>query len=275
MSAKILASGCVPAGAPARFLTASSSRLGGRADITLLLPPVELVRRPVSLMIVMHGLFGSHWNWLALGGLGDLAHYMWRQGVLPPLVIALPSDGLRGDGTGYLPTHDGDYESWILEDVPAAVANDTRLTDPSAPILLAGNSMGGYGALRMAAEHPHRVVAASAHSPITRFETLARYSKALPRPSRTPPRLGDILGPDSPPFRFDCGSGDELLGEVRALHDQLVSRGVAHGYEERPGGHDWMYWSGAIAQSLRFFADILRGTAPPTGTSGRADIPSV
>lgn len=270
----MLAAGFVPAGVAARFLTVSSSRLGGRADITLLLPPVELVRRPASLMIVMHGLFGSHWNWLALGGLGDLAHEMWRQGALPPLVIALPSDGLRGDGTGYLPTHDGDYERWILEDVPAAVADDTRLTDPSAPILLAGNSMGGYGALRMAAEHPGRVVAASAHSPITRFETLACYSKALPRPSRTPPRLGDILGPDSPPFRFDCGTGDELLGEVRALHDQLASRGIAHGYEERQGGHDWAYWGAAIAQSLRFFAGILHRKAPPTGTSGRAEVPS-
>ena len=169
MSAKVLAAGCVPAGAPARFLTASSSRLGGRADITLLLPPVELVRRPVSLMIVMHGLFGSHWNWLALGGLGDLAHDMWRQGVLPPLVIALPSDGLRGDGTGYLPTHDGDYESWILEDVPAAVADDTRLTDPSAPILLAGNSMGGRISIEVGLRYPERVKSLALLCPAVAF----------------------------------------------------------------------------------------------------------
>jgi S-formylglutathione hydrolase FrmB len=62
-----------------------------------------------------------------------------------------------------------------------------------------------------------------------------------------------------PPLRFDCGRGDDLLQANRDLHEALCARGVDHTYEEFPGAHEWPYWEAHLADTLRFFARILRG----------------
>jgi enterochelin esterase-like enzyme len=38
------------------------------------------------------------------------------------------------------------------------------------------------------------------------------------------------------------------------LHQQLTEHGIAHEYEEFPGGHEWPYWERHLADSLSFFA---------------------
>jgi enterochelin esterase-like enzyme len=57
-----------------------------------------------------------------------------------------------------------------------------------------------------------------------------------------------------PRIRFDCGTKDQLLPANRALHQAMASAGVAHTYEELPGGHDWEYWKANLQRSLMFFA---------------------
>ena len=59
-----------------------------------------------------------------------------------------------------------------------------------------------------------------------------------------------------PPVRFDCGTGDVLLPQNRALNEALSAEGIPHHYEEFPGAHDWAYWRTHLADSLRFFARI-------------------
>ncbi len=49
-------------------------------------------------------------------------------------------------------------------------------------------------------------------------------------------------------------TADPLLEANRALHDGLTRAGVAHVYEEFPGGHEWGYWETDLADTLRFFA---------------------
>jgi putative tributyrin esterase len=62
-----------------------------------------------------------------------------------------------------------------------------------------------------------------------------------------------------PPLRIDCGLEDGLLDANRALHAALAKAAVGHLYAERPGGHDWAYWTRALEDTLTFFGEVLQG----------------
>jgi S-formylglutathione hydrolase FrmB len=171
----------------------------------------------------------------------------------------MPSDGLWGTGSGYVPHADADYERWIVEEVPAAAALlDDRITG-SSPLTIAGLSMGGFGALRLGAKYPDRFRAISAHSALTTLGRLAEATgdrlDALPgfgQPEGAALHWLEVNAERLPPLRFDCGMDDPLLPGNRALHAALEARGIEHQYEEFAGGHDWLYWRLHLADSLRF-----------------------
>ena len=54
-----------------------------------------------------------------------------------------------------------------------------------------------------------------------------------------------------PPWRFDCGTEDYMLEESQQLHRELEAEGIAHTYQEFPGGHTWEYWEKHIEDTLR------------------------
>jgi enterochelin esterase-like enzyme len=245
-----------------RFVTVKSAALGRRADVSVFVPPGG--SSPLPLVVLLHGVNGSHWSWALHGGVHLTAARLIETGELPPVAIAMPSDGLWGDGSGYVPHLDADYERWIVDEVPLAAAQaDDRITERS-PVFLAGLSMGGFGALRLGAKYAARFAGISAHSAVT---TIARLRESVEEPLEELPAFGMADGTALhwmeahkarlPPLRFDCGTGDGLLTGNRALHAALDARGIEHVYEEFPGGHDWPYWKLHVADSLRFFAALL------------------
>ena len=278
-----------------RFVTVKSPSLGQRADLTLFVPPQAQGRGQVPVVILLHGIYGSHWAWALKGGAHRTAARMITAGELPPMVLAMPSDGLWGDGSGYVPhvregealrlsmavLHDEvepigasgggpgtnrapDFERWIVEEVPAAVHRVATCTSPDSPLFIAGLSMGGFGALRLGAKYPGRFRAVSGHSSATRAEQLqgaveegvSSYSPA--EEDRSVLAAMRQHRAELPPVRFDCGTEDFLLKANRELHAELDAAGIPHLYQEFPGGHDWPYWETHLADSLTFFGSVLK-----------------
>ncbi len=245
------------------FLTVKSAALRGRADMTLFVPAQARALRDVPLVILLHGAHGSHWNWSITGGAHRTAQRLIGQGQIPPHVLAMPSDGLWGDGSGYLPHAGQDFEKWIVEDVPLAARAAAACLSADSPLFLCGLSMGGFGALRIGAKYPARYRGLSAHSSITHFDQMKTYVEE--DASRAGAQVEDYSVLETmlrqraalPPFRFDCGTGDPLLKFNRQLHQDLDVHGIAHGYAEFPGGHDWIYWAAHVEDSLRFFGETL------------------
>lgn len=245
-----------------RHVTVKSASLRGRGDITLWVPPD---REPVGMVLLLHGVYGSHWAWALKGGAHRTADRMVSLGEIPPLVLAMPSDGLWGDGSGYVPHAEQDFERWIVDDVPAAVRRAVPALGERAPRFITGLSMGGYGALRLACRYPDRFVAASGHSSITRFEQLAMFVEEPLEAYGTGSEPRDVLETALanrdrlPRLRFDCGTEDLLIEPNRDLHRALEAAGIAHVYEEFSGGHEWSYWETHLVETLRFFGRALTG----------------
>lgn len=187
-----------------------------------------------------------------------------NEGKLPPMVIAMPSDGLWGDGSAYLPHNEKNFESWIAEDIPELVQQLVPAVTNESPVCISGLSMGGFGALRIGAKYGKKFSAIAAHSAITSLsqmglfveEELVNYKQGDEVEEdvlKTMLRYRDTL----PPVYFDCGKHDLLISYNRELHRQLDEHRIIHTYKEFTGEHQWQYWEEHILDSLFFFKEQL------------------
>lgn len=243
------------------FITVKSNALKKRADITVFSPPNANKNTP--LVILLHGVYGSHWAWAIKGNAHTTAQNLIETGQIKPMILAMPSDGLYADGSGYVPHQSANYESWIVEDVIAVIKEQyPEITDKS-PIFIAGLSMGGFGALRLGAKYPTIFKAFSGLSSITHFnqigEFVADFEQLKHDALEQDGVLEWILKNKSviPPFRFDCGAEDILIEHNRQLHNELINNEIPHTYKEFSGGHTWEYWSEHLTETLLFFNEQL------------------
>lgn len=242
-----------------RLITVKSPALHKRADITVFVPDVP-VSELKGMVILLHGVYGSHWAWTLKGGVHKTAEQLIEEKKLPPMLLVMPSDGLFADGSGYVPHILEDYEKWIVEDVPGIVSE--LIAGRPLPLFITGLSMGGYGAMRLGAKYSDKFTAFSGHSSVTELGQLNQFVEdfdgLLSVVQTQESVLESILQHKEilPPFRFDCGSEDILIEPNRQLHEALIQHGIIHQYEEFRGGHEWPYWEEHVAKSLLFFGHL-------------------
>jgi putative tributyrin esterase len=246
----------------------ASRALDATLPCTLLLPSG---RAPEAVLYLLHGGHSHHAEWAERMGLAAMAA-RW------PLAIALPEGGFSLWVSGA----DGrDTERYVVFEVRAAI--EARLGVPlgGARSAVAGLSMGGFGAFHLGLSYPEAFRAIGSLSGafgMTWWSIgLAEGSPFLPalgppgsqtrqfiEPTRTLERaLARVGALRLPPLLLRTGTGDD--GEVtevhRALHARLLDGAVAHSYAERPGGHNWDFWTRETPELLRFIAGALGLTA--------------
>lgn len=242
-----------------RFLTVKTPNLKGRGDICLYIPQVEDNVDDLPIYILLHGVYGSAWIWALKGGAHRTAANLIDSYSIKPAIIAMPSDGLWGDGSAYFSHHQKKFDKWIIDDVVTAIKENIPAAKNSKSTCIGGLSMGGYGALSLGSRYPERFKAFSGLSSITKLdqmpifveEPLEEYQKEC-----TSENVIDSIIKNKeklPPFRFDCGRTDVLIEYNRELHQQLVDHNITHIYEEFKGGHEWSYWIKHLGRTLVFF----------------------
>ena len=245
-----------------RFITVSTPNLQGRGDIIVYVPPGTLKTDTLPVVILLHGVYGSAWSWPFASGVHLQADKLIQDKRLPPMILAMPSDGLWADGSAYLPHSGYDFEKWIAEDVPDALCECIWGASKESPLFISGLSMGGFGALRIGAKYGSKFKAISGHSSITSLPQLKYFTgEPLQHYAQDDFTDEDVFETflkyrsSLPPVRFDCGTHDVLIKYNRDLHKKMEQENIPHVYQENPGGHEWPYWSRHITDSLKFFAE--------------------
>ena len=189
----------------------------------------------------------------------------------------------------------GHYDDYVAHDLVGHVDSTLRTLRGRRTRGIAGLSMGGYGAVTLALRYPEVFSAAASHSgtlsplytgphPFAGRATYASDESDLraawgPRfwpylepsfgrdtaawwsrdPARLARRLKEQGGP-LPALYLDVGTADALtIDQNRAFDAELRALGVAHGYHEWPGAHDWHYWRAHVGESLAWLAERIGG----------------
>jgi len=163
------------------------------------------------------------------------------------------------------------YDSAISRDLVADVDARFPTRADRTGRAIAGLSMGGHGALSLAARHPDVYSSASSMSGIlniTAHPGKWELDKILGKqPPATPDweahsvlGLADRFTTADVALLFDTGTEDATgaVADNRALHQKLEQLGVSHIYREFPGKHSWDYWSAHMPEHIEFHLDHLK-----------------
>ncbi|MFT7033285.1 MAG: putative tributyrin esterase [Cyclobacteriaceae bacterium] len=246
-----------------RYITVKTPNLKGRGDICVFVPEGSSVI-DLPMVILLHGVYGSCWAWSMRAGAHLTAQRLINENKIKPMILVMPSDGLWGDGSAYLPHNSFDFEKWIVEDVSNVVIELITQASDNSPRFISGLSMGGFGALRIGSKYPQEFKGISGHSSITSLEQmnlfveepLDNYTQDLSTDEDvflTMSKNSDQL----PQLRFDCGKDDLLIEHNRRLHQQLLAAKIQHSYHEFEGAHEWEYWEEHLKDTLLFFDKLI------------------
>jgi putative tributyrin esterase len=235
-----------------------STALNKQVGLIVLLPDADVAPPPFATMYLLHGLSDDYTGWMRRT---RIESYVGDAKL--PLAVVMP-DGFRGfytdadDGTRYATYCGPETVDFVERTLPVRRQRGARC--------VGGLSMGGYGALRLSLGFPELYCSAVSHSgafgrgcePRPADDIYPEQTRVFGRDPRgtshdllklaADPKARGLL----PAIRIDCGTEDHLLDDNRQLHQRLMELGVAHGYEEFPGGHDWTYWDVHVREAIAF-----------------------
>lgn len=256
-------------------------------------PDYPSLKGPLPVAYLLHGAKGEGADWVHAGHVRDTADRMIAGGKLRPLILVMPDaqnswyvDSKAAGGVG-------DYETAIGRDLLAWIEGHYNVSRDGSGRAIAGISMGGFGAFRLAMIQPDRFAAAASLSgafwsqmtpEIAQNPRVERiFAQAFPAPIdvekfiRSEPRTlaGEMKAKKgrSPAFLIAYGRQDlgGVMVEGQKLYEQLKAMGADVRLETGDGGHDWDFWEPAIWGMFAFFEDAFRQAKPlsqePRGSS--------
>jgi S-formylglutathione hydrolase FrmB len=223
---------------------------------------------PFPVFYLLHGLSDDHTAWLRRTSIERYVQNL-------PLIVVMPN-GERSFYTDAIDRPQAAFETMIVRDLMGFVDNTFHTIATREGRVIAGLSMGGYGAWKLALKHPDKFCAAVSHSGAVAFASRSYEEENLPEDHRWLTEFRHIFGINPrggsedifslvekidpkvlPALRFDCGVDDFLFEENRELHAHLNTLGIPHEYAEFPGEHNWEYWDEHIQETIVFFARQL------------------
>jgi len=234
--------------------------------LNIILPdPGKMGDMPVSkrkVLYLLHGLSDDASAWQRYSSIETVAAGYG-------LVVVMPSVGR----SFYIDQPNGQkYFSYLTEELPQYLVDVFGLAPRREDTLIAGVSMGGYGAFKAALLRPELYSAAASFSGVLSLAILQTMPDD-PRRDEFAFLFGDLeklagsehdpavwlkraaQNPSLLPRLFIAVSRQEDIYPLSGMfHAACQSLGVQAEYHEEDGGHDWFFWDGQIR---RFLAAVL------------------
>ena len=220
-----------------------SESLQKASSFNVIFPGSAKIERPWAVFYLLHGLSDDHTAWL---------RYTAIERYAGPLAVVMPAVGRSFYADE---AHGHRYWEYVSEELPRLVARFFRVSQEPEDTFVAGLSMGGYGALKLALTHPERYAAAASLSGALdvvglaehggRDELFQRVYDGAPGPDDD---LFDLLerAEGVPPLHVSCGTEDALLDSNERFAAAVEARGVDVTTDFRAGEHEWGLWDAVI-----------------------------
>ncbi|KKQ20002.1 MAG: hypothetical protein A2Y45_03620 [Tenericutes bacterium GWC2_34_14] len=242
------------------FLTfhIKSNALELNTVVNVLIPQDVKKDEKLKVLYLLHGYLGDHTDWMRYTA---LERYSWNY----RLAIVMPAV----NNSYYTDTVSGlNYFTYVSKELPEIMSSLLPISTKREDNYVAGLSMGGYGALKIALTYPERFSKAASLSGALDIDHIRELAGDQTRktwfnavfgfkPSQqTPADLiylvdlhlkHNVMLPD---LFIGCGTEDFLYQDNLKFKKMLEDHQVKHVYIESPGGHDWAFWDLYIQKVL-------------------------
>ncbi|QHW29946.1 esterase family protein [Paenibacillus rhizovicinus] len=231
-----------------------SSALGMTSSLTAVLPQDAAPGEKFPVLFLLHGLSDDHTTWLRLTTLELLLQNRRLAVIMPNVHRSFYSDMAHGLK----------YWTYVSEELPKVARALFPISDRREDTFVAGQSMGGYGAFKLALSKPEQFAAAASLSGALDVRAL--------RVLFTSGEYGDIFGDVNDGAHKDdlfaiaetaarsgepvpklyqcCGTEDFLYEDGLRFLRHAGKLGLEVDYEEEPGLHEWGYWNVKLPRIL-------------------------
>ena len=230
----------------------------GKASNILILAPESPKREKLRVLYLLHGLSDDYSAWLRYTSLERYLKYNSDTlVVMPDAQKSFYTDMAHGDN----------YYTYIAKEIPEFISSLFNISKDRNDTYIAGLSMGGYGAFKIALKNPDRFSAAASFSGALDIEALSKSIDGFSKIAT------DILGegyelnssnenlfrllekdlPQKPRLLQMCGTEDFLYQINQNFKNKIEDKKFDYEYKESPGTHNWDYWDQCIKYALEFF----------------------
>lgn len=211
-------------------------------------------RRKYQVLYLLHGLSDDHTIWQRRTSVERYAEPYELAVVMPAAERSFYADIPGGLA----------HWQYISEELPHIISGLFPVSTARADTFVAGLSMGGYGAFKLALTNPHRFAAAASFSgclDIVRLCSSGEFElntifggvKSLRNSQADLFHLASRLAKSRKPhpqlYQW-CGTSDMLYGDNLKFRDHAAEVGLETEYSEGPGDHSWQHWDDQIRRLI-------------------------
>jgi S-formylglutathione hydrolase FrmB len=234
-----------------------SIALGMQCAADVILPERPSSNSGIPCLWLLHGMSDDHTAWQRRTGIERYAAHYHLAVVMPAGHRSFYADMVSGYN----------YWTYISEELPRIMRGYFRLSTRREDNFVAGLSMGGYGAFKLALNHPERFAAAASLSgALDLCGAWAETERARdlnlafgPSGARGTPadlfhtaRMLAASGLTPPRLLQCCGTEDFLYADNLRFRDLAGQLGLPLEYRESAGSHEWNYWDARIQDVLQW-----------------------
>ncbi len=225
--------------------------------------------RPAKTLYLLHGYTKNSIEWMTCSNIATLAMRYNLTVIMPNGENAFYLDGLPSGRS---------YNTFVGEELVAYTRKLFGLSDKREDTFVAGESMGGFGAVMVGLSHSDTFSKIAAFSPAMIHHQVAEIKEdfddfvgdyasfvlnfgapeKLLQSKNNPEKLLLDLKREKreiPELFLCCGEEDDLLGVNRDFDAFLTAHELPHQYYEGHGKHDYDYWNQYVPQAVKWMIE--------------------